>query len=227
MPNCIECNNKKGTLRSKLEQVICKDCINLDKYTLIVKTKAKKEYILRDDDLENLENYYGTAAYGSGVATYYVKEQLIQKACEVHNTTPEQLSNVLADILEHKKVQKETKKINGVIKKMSSQNTRTSKLVKALRDAGLELRTDSVLCKKYIQNETEYTLEECVERMCQMKYLFEYCHMADCKSEAYEEHIQELKAGYYPDCSVFDKAEDIALSKYSNGTYPNVYPWQK
>jgi hypothetical protein len=50
--------------------------------------------------------------------------------------------------------------------------------------------------------------------------------MDDCKSEAYEEYQEELRAGYYPDCSVFDRAEDIALTKYSKGRYPHIYPWQ-
>ena len=226
MPNCIECNSKKGTHRNKLNLVVCKDCMSLDKYTLIVKTKAKKEYILKDNDLENLDEYYGTAAFGSGDATYYTKEQLIQKACEVHNTTQDILSNVLLDILEQKQIKKENKKNNGIQKKLSVQNTRTNRLIKALGEAGLELRGDSVLCKKYIQSDTEYTLEECVERMCQMKYLFEYCHMDQCKSEVYEDYVEELKAGYYPDYTVFDKAEEMALHKYSNGHYPNIYPWQ-
>jgi hypothetical protein len=62
--------------------------------------------------------------------------------------------------------------------------------------------------------------------MCQMKYLFEYCHMDECKSEAYDDYNEELRAGYYPDCSVFDRAEDLALNRYSNGHYPVVYPWQ-
>lgn len=63
--------------------------------------------------------------------------------------------------------------------------------------------------------------------MCEMKYLFEYCHMDDCKQEAYEEYIEELNAGYFLDCSVFERAEEIALNKYSNGYYPAIFPWQE
>ncbi len=50
--------------------------------------------------------------------------------------------------------------------------------------------------------------------------------MDECKSEAYDDYNEELRAGYYPDCSVFDRAEDLALNRYSNGHYPVVYPWQ-
>jgi hypothetical protein len=142
MPSCIECNSKKGTLRSKLEQFICKECARLDKYKLIVKTKAKQEYLLGDNDFENLHVYFGTAAYGGGLATYYIKEQLILRACQIYDTTPELLPDVLVDILEQKKIQKENKKMHRTLNKLSSCTTRTNKLVKALADAGLELRSD-------------------------------------------------------------------------------------
>ena len=59
-----------------------------------------------------------------------------------------------------------------------------------------------------------------------MKYLFDYCHMNECQNLAYDEFNEELRAGYYPDRSVFEIAEDMALSKYSNGHYPCVFPWQ-
>ena len=235
MPNCIECNNKKGILRKKLNKIVCKDCMSLNKYILISWTKAKKEYFLKDDDLVNLKVYYGAAAFGNGIASYCTKEQLIQKACEIHNTTPEQLENILTNIFEQKQNSKKRKNIfcphNGLFKltpqfEKNKQAKRTNELIKALEDAGLELRSDSVLCKKYIESDTDYTLDECVERMCQMKYLFEYCHMNECKSEAYKEYQEVLMDGCFPDFTVFNRAEGIALNKYSNGCYPNVYPWQ-
>ena len=51
--------------------------------------------------------------------------------------------------------------------------------------------------------------------------------MIECKHDAYISQQKEIKAGYFPDCSVFDEAEYIALNKYSNGKYPDIYPWQK
>jgi hypothetical protein len=79
MSNCIECNNKKGIYRNKLEKVICKDCMSLDKYKLIVKTKAKQEYLLVEDDLEYLDEYYATTAFGNGEATYNTKRPISTK----------------------------------------------------------------------------------------------------------------------------------------------------
>jgi hypothetical protein len=226
MVKCIECNNNKGIERSKIDKCLCKDCYKLDKYTLIVKTKAKNEYLLTDFDLEFLDEYYGTGAFGNGQATYYIKEQLIQEACNIYDVLPEQLDNKLNEIKNQKRIKKEQRdeliKQNKIIKK----NKRESKLKEKLENAGLELRNDSVLCKKYIENTSEYSIKEIVNRMCQMKYLFEYCNMDECKTDAYEEHQEELNAGYFPDCSVFERAEDIALKKYSNGHYPKIFPWQ-
>ena len=226
MVNCEECNNNKGIERAKLEKTVCKDCYKLDKYTLVAKTKAKKEYILNDNDFVSLKIYFGTAAYGSGLATYYTKEQIIQKACEIHNTTQEQLNTVLEELKNQKQIKKQYKQMSVNQNKAIKKINREYNLTKALNQAGLELRNDSVLCKKYIDGDGEIDLDKCVQRMCEMKYLFEYCHMDECKAEAYEENCEELRAGYFPDCSVFDKAEDIALRKYSNGYYPNIFPWQ-
>lgn len=38
--------------------------------------------------------------------------------------------------------------------------------------------------------------------------------------------VSELM-GCRPDFKVFERAEDIALEKYSNGKYPKVFPWLK
>ncbi len=69
-----------------------------------------------------------------------------------------------------------------------------------------------------MEKQKKMKIQDIVERMCQMKYLFEYCHMDECKEKALEEQRETLEAGYIPDCSVFDEAEIMALDKYSNGT---------
>lgn len=88
----------------------------------------------------------------------------------------------------------------------------------------LTLRNDSKLCTGYINGTIkDLTCKQIAVRMCQMKYLYDYCHMNDCCEEAYESQQEEYRAGYLPDCTVFEQAELIALHKYGN--YPNVWPW--
>ena len=220
---CVECN-EKGKLNSKLNKIICNECRNLDKYTLITKTFSKKEYLLKDDELAELNSIEANSSYGP--ATYYIKSDIINKACEKHNTDYNELNNTITKILEEKTKLKEINKIKKNKIKKIKQTKKKEELIVALNNAGLVLRNDSVLCEKYIENDTEYTLDEVVERMCQMKYLYEYCHMDECKNIAYKNQKEELRQGYYPDCTVAEQAEYIALKKYSNGKYPNVYPWQ-
>jgi len=50
-------------------------------------------------------------------------------------------------------------------------------------------------------------------------------HMDECREEAYQENVETLRAGYFPDMTVSENAEYIALKKYSNGEYPRVFPW--
>ena len=50
--------------------------------------------------------------------------------------------------------------------------------------------------------------------------------MKDCLHEAEKMQDEEKYEGYILDCSVFDQAEGIALKKYSNGKYPDIFPWQ-
>jgi len=220
---CIECNETRGIFRSRFENYICKFCYVLPKYTLVTKTNCKKIYNLTENDLYGLVKYHRTCAYGD--ATYYTKDMIIYRSCIKHNTTTEELENTLQNLKLEKEQAKETKRQQRMQKEQVKQGKRKYKLEEALNKAGLLLRNDSALCQQYINGNDDYELEFIVRRMSQMKYLFEYCHMDECRDIAYEEYTDELQNGYYPDCSVFDRAEDIALTKYSNGRYPDKFPW--
>ena len=89
-----------------------------------------------------------------------------------------------------------------------------------------ELRNDSELCREFIDGKIS-NISEVVERMCEMKYLYDYCYMEECKDEAYEEYIEEKKYKGYCWFRVSERAEEIALNKYSGGKYPDVFPWLK
>ena len=68
----------------------------LDKYRLFTKTYSKTEFLLKDEDIENLKNYKGKSHYG--MATYYIKEDIINCACEKYNTTYNNILNTINDI---------------------------------------------------------------------------------------------------------------------------------
>jgi uncharacterized protein YecE (DUF72 family) len=103
-----------------------------------------------------------------------------------------------------------------------TEDERKQELIDALDEYGLELRSDSKLCEKYIKL-LDSDLDYVVRRMCEMKYLYEYCNMKKELKEVEREHIQTLNAGYIPDMSVFQEAEDNILRRI--GDYPEEWPW--
>jgi len=64
---------------------------------------------------------------------------------------------------------------------------RQQQMNNALQEAGLELRSDSKLCQKYIDGES-VNLADVVKRMCQMRYLYDYCNMNECRNIAYNKY---------------------------------------
>ena len=102
-----------------------------------------------------------------------------------------------------------------------------NELISRLQEKGLELRTDSALCSKYIEGGTDYDLDFIIQRMSEMKYLYEYCYMSRIKKQVYRKYLQELSQGIVNEYTVSTRAEKMALDKYSNGSFPKIYPWEK
>lgn len=61
-----------------------------------------------------------------------------------------------------------------------------------------------------IHENSKYTLDEIVERMCQIKYLYEYCNYNKYKNDAYKQYLEDKKYGHV-DYRVSDLAEMNAL----------------
>ena len=117
--------------------------------------------------------------------------------------------------------------INEIEKKKIQRNKRKEKLINELDKIGVEFREDSILTDSYINGSTKYKLNYVVERMAQVKYLYEYCHMEECYNFIYKKQREERKTGFRSDIPVFDEAEEYALDKYSDGRYPDAFPWQQ
>ena len=92
---------------------------------------------------------------------------------------------------------------------------RRDKLENKLNENSLVLRQDSKLCKKFIKT-GEPSLEYIIQRMGEMKFLFEYCDMRE------ELEITE-EMGYFYN-RIFDITENRVLGRI-NG-YPKIFPWE-
>jgi ribosomal protein S8 len=92
----------------------------------------------------------------------------------------------------------------------------------------LKRRSDSSLCNKYIDGtlEKEWTLEKISQKMCEMKYLYDYCNLVNIMHSISYDKIREWKE-YNPNNTImgprFEIAKQIALEK--SGSFPIVWPW--
>lgn len=101
---------------------------------------------------------------------------------------------------------------------------RILQLKNALTKHCLELREDSRLCKKYIET-GEGDLDFIVQRMSEMKWLFEYQDMRTMLQVVQNENMEELEAGYIPDVPVFPEAERRILQEHPYPQHPYEWPW--
>lgn len=217
---CDECGKPNSKINSVHKIRLCHECIKLDEYKMICKTDAKLEYFLTDKDLLQCDS-----VSGSSDSVLYKKMDIVDVFCIKYVVNPfdEACITSTQNMLSEKRKQaKEIRRTNAE----SRHSRRKQKLIKALNKSGLELRSDSKLCQGYINGTIKNkSVDECVLRMCQMKYLYDYCRMEKCYKRAVRKQNIEWEAGYIPDIPLWDQAEMIALDKY--GPYPREWPWLK
>src|SRR5207247_2327604 len=142
--------------------------------------------------------------------------------CKKYNVVNDinHISIKLADLCDLQK--KEEQKLKKA--KIDDMEHRRKELITVLAKLKIKIRDDSKLCSNYINGKmNEYwTLDRVVHRMCEMKYLFDYCHMRDFLREASEYRYDDNDNEYGID-SIFDIAEQKALEEY--GDYPKKWPW--
>jgi hypothetical protein len=194
----------------------------MDNYTWITKTEAKIKYFLNDIDLQHLETKIAGCSYNKrSFSTLYCLDDIEYIFMIKHDIPREEIENRLEEL----QVKKENRKLKFQAGKKEKRDLRKNDLEKALKDKGLELRGDSKLCDGYIDGTIkDWSLGQIVRRMGEMKYLHEFCDFDSAYAKAEQEHQEEYEAGYYPDMSTFDRAEQIAITN-SRG-YPKVFPWE-
>lgn len=187
----------------------------------ICKSVAKADYFLTDKDLAPL--VYTSVPRRGRFHDYvlYNLSDIVTVFCDKYHISNTDIVAKQTELAEQKKLAKEKRAIKSKTKEIY----RKKELEEALAKYKLTLRDDSSLCQGYIDGSIrDWTLDKIVNRMCQMKYLFDYCNMDSCLEQAYQEQRDERRAGYYPDMSVFEQAELIALRHKS---YPDTWPWME
>jgi len=178
------CNNYAIKLHTHIQKYICKDCLKLDKYTLIYKTYVNEKYFINTDD-HDLDEYYKRVFGNNG--TMYILSDILKIFCDKHGldiNDKESINNKKSELFEQKRQQIENKK-NNLVGKISGRTLRRERLEKGLYKYGLTLRNDSKLCAGYINGTIkDWTVKKIVHRMCEMKYLYEYCKIDNFMDEA-------------------------------------------
>lgn len=165
---CVECLTK-GTFRSRLERTLCSECSKLDKYTLITKTNCKNIYLLSENDLFGITFYEGKCAFGKGVATFYSKLDIIERACVKYNTNPHELNTVLQSIKNNKNLDKMKKQLIKEKKEANMKTKRKEKLIEILTEAELEYDNFSNVCQDYIIGSIKCTPTELIQMIISEK----------------------------------------------------------
>jgi hypothetical protein len=226
---------KEVTLLSSI-----KKSVNLE--IQITKSAAKHDYFLTDADLANIPSTEKrNPRFRSAAPMILYKEDDIKSAfCHKHGITADAgpiadaVSGVNVGSVEAKikslKAQKEEKSAKMKAGKAKKRQGREDELVAALTDAGLNLRSDSKLCHGYIDGTLTdvWTVPQIVKRMCQVKYLFEYCNIDSFLNDLRKEYREWGE--YYNSEDLFDEAETKALRKRraeTGSAYPDIWPWQR
>jgi hypothetical protein len=225
MPNCVECNGTKARLDRFRDIYLCSTCKGLEKYKLIYKTHIKDQY---DIKIENYNFQFYEQPYGKWPTRFlYRLSDVHDVFCQIHNIDRQDAQAIEAkrqEITEEKLQLRIDRSQQRQQNKIINSEKRRTKLIKALEEFGLELRPDSRLCSGYINGTIkDWNIKRIVRRMCQMKYLYEYCNMEACYQELYNEDDDEY---FYNDNyreRILERAEALALSRV--GGYPDQWPW--
>ena len=193
--DCYICDN--GRDKSITEFDLCKEC--WDKKLVMSKTTGKKEYMLNDKDLEGLPVKYFKTAYRS-IGTLYLEEDLKDKAIKKYG-----------DIGRERK-SREDKAKRRIIKQRENKEKRKKILEKELIKRGCTLRSDSTLCKLFINGSKKMDVHTVAEIMEQMKFYFDHTNYDDILSKMIED--EKEYQGYFDIDECRDCSKSSALDEY-------------
>lgn len=152
-----------------------------------------------------------------GITHLYKKPDIIVKSLQLYGETLDSVIEKRNEKLEKMAEKRAIKDKERFAKIQREQNERRNELKDIMSKCGLTVRSDSALCQNYIEgSDYAWSLREIVNRMANMKYLFEYCKFEKVRNSLKRQGM------YYG----FDDCEEEVLSRHG-GDYPKIYPWLK
>lgn len=206
---CFSCLQKTTKFHDIYKIYVCKDCSKTKTpYQMVTRTTAMKEYCLKGkevDELKCLQVPNPRFKSASPMRLYMLTDVLAKKG------------NRNIEEIKEKKNQSLLKRRQ---KKEQLQEERRKKLENALQQVGVEWRNDSELCEMYVSSKkTDWELEQIVNEMAFMKYLYNYTDYR-IRLEEEVEKIHHYEGCYYQ--GIWKEASDYVKSQYP---IPSKWPW--
>lgn len=196
---CEECENHHN-VKKHHGHILCEECRSLDKYVWICKSKALKEYMLIEDDLENLE---WIEVKNSNAMKLYNLLKIKECACTKYCTTLEDLNTKLNELKLSKPVEKHS---------LVNVEKRRKGFIKAVQKASLEeIEPDNYT--QDVNNYLEYgrgTLKKIIEPYIRVKQLVEAIGDAKYRELANDQTIIEW---IYDDKQNLEEIQEYIASK--------------
>lgn len=224
---CLECNAENSRIHPGYNIRLCDDCRVSNKYKLLTKTHAKQMYHLNETDLESIPQQMAkNPIFSSASMMVLIKQHdLIKCFCSKYKIADVDNDNAITNKileLDEKSTKRKEKRAVTILK---NKEKRRNELVAVFVKYEIKIRNDSKLCVGFIDNTLKnWSAEEVAKRMCQMKYLHDYCDFSKFHEKAYQNQREERQAGYHNDTTVSEDAEKMAI-KSIGGKYPTVWPW--
>lgn len=234
---CNDCGIEvKGKSRIFFGIAMCKDCIKTTtKFKFIQNCNVYPKYML---DF-SLYTHFPSCIIKH--AKFYNEYDIIKLFCRKYNVQEDEINNKVIELKkEWERREKEKQRQELLVREAreKERSERRTKLVNELNKYDLQLRADSKLCHGFIDgnlNEGNWTVETIAVRMCEVRYLFNYCNMSHYLGEAFDTYrrpryysdddsCDDSSGEYYDSKEIFYIAETKALKK-KNGKYPNKWPW--
>lgn len=168
-------------LKKYIDNKICHDYI----YQKIKNSKIENEYINNPEQIPYL------------ILFMLNKKKLLKQAIKINNLPISKYKKLYLNYINSIDNSNDisiTNDLDTLINYIKDKESRLNELILKLKSKGLELRSDSVLCSRYLEGCNQYTSDEIVDIMEQMNWFFSYTNYSSyCK--AYDENYKKSK--YY------------------------------
>ena len=203
----------------------------VNKEEKVMKTLAKSLFLLTDDEL-------------AGLSVEVVGRKKLFKYRELEAKARQKYGGENGLALERTRRQERAAKRRRTAERISQIPSRRVEIIDALKAVGLELRPDSKLCQRYIEDGVGegWTVAKIVRRMAEMRFLHDhtkYTQILDSQSYSTYESAKEYytdhrgKERYYDPRKDYERKDDAENDRRVSeaqavrrvGGWPKVWPW--